>query len=338
MLVLSILSAGPISAGDVPEWVQRTKLSGYVFGDAYWMAQNHDLAVEDANGFWFRRIYLTFDYAIGDNLSARLRFEGNSPGDFTSSDNIEPFVKDAYVRWKNDRRSIYLGISGTPTWGVVEEAWGYRAVEKTPLDLQKLGSSRDFGVAVKGRFGKGSKLGYHLMLGNGSGTKGETNQDKKAMLALGYYPASGWTVELYGDVDARPGAADRVTLQAFAAYRAEWGRIGIQAARQSRERASGEDLDLDLASLFAVFEVSERISLLGRIDRMFDPNPDGAGVAYLPFDPTAESTLLLLGVDYQVDRRFSLIPNLEYVAYDGVGGAPDPDGDLMARLTFFFRF
>ncbi|MEE8368748.1 MAG: hypothetical protein V3S30_10575 [Thermoanaerobaculia bacterium] len=336
LLILTVTS--PAFAGEVPDWVEKTKLSGYMFGDAYWMGQNHDQELEGANGFWFRRIYLTFDYTISDKLSARLRFEGASPGDFESSDTTEPFAKDAYIRWKSGDRSLYLGISSTPTWGIVEKEWGYRAVEKTPLDLQKLGSSRDFGVALKGKFGSGGNFGYHAMFGNGSSTKGETNEEKKAMLSVWFNPSDGWMFEVYGDVDARPGEADRTTLQAFAAYRADWGRVGLQAAQQNRETASASDLDLNIASIFGVYAVNEKVNVLGRIDRMFDANPDGAKISYLPFDPTAESTLALVGVDYKVHKQFSLIPNLEYIFYDGVAGAPDPDNDLMVRLTFYFKF
>ena len=40
------------------------------------------------------------------------------------------------------------------------------------------------GVAAKGKFGPDEKLGYHVMLGNGAGTKSEPNEGKKLMAAL----------------------------------------------------------------------------------------------------------------------------------------------------------
>ena len=46
----------------------------------------------------------------------------------------------------------------------------------------------------------------------------------------------------------------------------------------------------------------------------------------------------LVGVDFAVRERFSLIPNLEAVFYDTPGGGPDPDTDLIARVTFSARF
>ena len=323
---------------EVPDWVKRLKISGVVFGDAYGFVASHDAAIEGENGFWFRRIYLTFDTAVADDIDFRLRFEGNSPGDFSSDDEIDPFVKDAYLRWKFNHKELVLGLSPTPTWEAIQKFWGYRSVEKTPLDLQRLGSSRDTGIALKGRFNENGRFRYHVMFGNGSGTRGETNEGKKGMAAFSFHPSDRWFVELYADTENRPGETDRRTYQAFLGHKGERYRCGALYGRQHRETGPGTDLDLDIVSVFGVFELKEKINLLARIDRMFDPNPDGAKIDYIPFDPTARSTLAVVGVDFAVRARFSLIPNIEAVFYDAPGGGPDPDDDLIARFTVFARF
>ncbi len=328
------LAAGSLQAAEKPK---LPEISGLVFGDAYWFASDHDPAVEGQNGFWIRRIYLTFDQKISDEFAARLRLEMNQPGDFTSS-KMEPFVKDAWLRWTRGRHRVVLGISPTPTWEVLEKTWGYRAVEKTPLDLQKMGSSRDFGIAVLGRFGEGERFGYHVMLANGSGTGSETNEGKKLLAAFQFYPAEEWFFEIYADVENRPAQTDRTTYQLFGAHQGQDLRWGIHLARQKRETGATAEIDLDLLSLFATWRFAEKAVLLGRLDRLFDPNPDAASIAYLPFAPDAKSTLLILGVDYQPHPNVSFIPNVEIVSYDAVNGGPDPDTDLVPRVTFFFRF
>lgn len=333
-----LLVGGQVLAEELPDWIKRSTIKGIVFGDAYWVAANHDTAIEDENGFWFRRIYLTLDSDLGDGWGLRLRLEASSPGDFVSSDKIEPFIKDAYLKKKLKGTELYLGLASSPTWGLIEKSWGYRAVEKTPMDLQKLGSSRDFGVAVKGGFGENRKIRYHAMLGNGSGTKGETNEGKKAMLSVSFHPTKKCLIEAYGDFENRPGETNRSTYHLFGAYSTEKNRFGVQLARQTRETGPGADLDLDLASAYAVFQLRDNMSLLARVDRMFDPNPDGASISYIPFDPTAESTLLLVGLDFAIGKRVNLIPNVEAVSYSDAGALPTPDNDLIARFTFFARF
>ncbi|RMH11665.1 MAG: hypothetical protein D6701_14695, partial [Gemmatimonadetes bacterium] len=81
----SLLLAQPASAQELPEWLQRLKVSGLAFGDIYAVAQHHDADIDGANGAWMRRIYLTFDEKLDDEFSFRLRFEAASPGDFESA-------------------------------------------------------------------------------------------------------------------------------------------------------------------------------------------------------------------------------------------------------------
>ena len=134
------------------------KFSGLAFGDLYVVAANHDAALEGENGLWFRRVYFTYDRKLSDEFDMRFRLEMNSSGDFKSSAKLEPFVKDMWVRYKRGGTSVYLGMSSTPTWGRVEGFWGYRDVEKTPLDLHKYTGSRDVGVAVKGALGDAGRV------------------------------------------------------------------------------------------------------------------------------------------------------------------------------------
>lgn len=335
LICLTAAAAWADGDGGLPEWLERTRVSGEIFGDAYYMAWNHDSTIDDANGFWIRRINLSLDSKLADDFSARLRFEANSPGDFKSNDRLVPYVKDAWVKWQGGQAAVQFGLFGTPTWATVEQVWGYRPVEKTPVELQRLGNSRDLGVGVEGK-GASGKLHYAVMAGNGADTRGETNEGKKVYGAVGYRPGKAWVVEAYADFESRPDDADRTTVQGFAAWKGEGARAGLLYARQHRGAAAdGDELDLDMVSVFAVARVHARVSLLGRFDRLMDPNPDGAGIAYLPFATTTESNLVIAGVDLRLVDAVHVIPNVEYVRYDG----PDrPDDDLIVRLTGLWSF
>jgi len=277
----------PTPAQDTPKSDPGIKISGLAFGDFYWMAGSHDESLKDQNGFWFRRLYLTFDKAMTERLDMRLRFEMNSAGNFTSDNRLEPFTKDAWVRWKfTDQHQAYLGLSPTPTMNVVDEIWTYRFLEKSLLDLQRIGATRDLGVAFRGSLGSERKVRYHFMFGNGSSTRGETNREKGALASLGFYPNDSWVLEFYGDYDNQPLQADRNTYSAFLAYKRDWGRLAIQYAHQKRKGAS--PVDLDLMSFFGFVHLAPNLTLIGRYDRMFDPNPEGPLIPYLPIDPTAK--------------------------------------------------
>ena len=327
----------PSPAQDRPQNDRAIKISGYAFGDYYWAAANHDESLKDRNGFWFRRIYLNFDKAMAEQLDMRVRFEMNSAGDFTSNPKLEPFAKDVYLRWKfTDQHQTYLGLSSTPTWNVVDDFWSYRSVEKTVLDLQRMGASKDLGVAFRGSLGSEQKVRYHFMVGNGSSTRGETNKGRGTLASLGFYPNDSLILEFYSDYDQRPLQADRNTYQAFLGYKRDWGRFGTQYAHQKRKGDS--KVNLDVLSFFGFVDVSPRVTLIGRYDRMFDPNPEGARIPYLPFDPTAKFHFFLAGIDWKVTEEFSLIPNLEVVRYDKREDGTRPASDVMPRVTFFYRF
>ena len=314
------------------------KWSGYMFGDFYYYAANHDKTFEKQNGLWFRRIYLGYDREIASNWAIRVRMEASSKGFNETSDRLNPFLKDASLKWTKGRHSAFIGLSPSPTWELIESIWGYRSVEKTPLDLQKFGGSRDLGLAFKGNFDAKKKFGYNLFIGTGTDTKSETDKDKKLYLALQARPALGWVLEGYLDRENRKDDKDVSTVQLFSAYEHKKGRVGVQYARQTRRQGAGKaDLKLDVVSAFAAGRLKDKAWLYGRFDRMLDPNPDGAKIAYIPFDPTAKSNLFIVGLDLMPIGAVHLMPNVEIVTY-GRGKSTKPDSDVIGRLTFYYTF
>ena len=126
IVCMLLAAAGPASAQLASD---NARISGYAFGDYYWIGANHDRSLEGLNGFWFRRIYLTYDRDLSAAFSTRLRLEMAHPGDFVTSSLAEPFVKDAYLKWNSGDTELILGISPSPTLNFVQDFWGYRSVE-----------------------------------------------------------------------------------------------------------------------------------------------------------------------------------------------------------------
>jgi hypothetical protein len=319
--------------------------SGYFFGDYYYVAKSHDPALDDRSGFQYRRIYFTYDRALSDALSTRFRLEMNSPSfptAFKEKKRLEPFVKHGYLQWKNPawRTTTYFGLSGTPTWANIEKVWGYRAVAKTLLDLQKLASSTDFGVAIKGDVDAGKKLSYHLMIANGMGTSGEIDHNKKVYLSMAARPINGVVAEAYVDVGDSEGGHNQRTLQGFLGYRRDIFRLGAQAAYQNRKQNdNGDNLELVGISVFTATRiVAKKVWGFARFDRMFSANPDAERISYTPYSNTAKSNTIIIGFDWKVIKDLNIIPNLFLVFYDQADTGDKPDTDIMPRLTAYFRF
>ena len=324
------------------------KLSGYLFGDFYYVAADHDTtltSLEGQNGFWIRRAYFTYDNDFEENFTARFRIEVNSPGDFKTSGLLNPYVKDAYVKWnpKGSRHSILFGLSATPTWDLSESLYGYRSVEKTPLDIQKFAGARDLGIAFQGSFDEEKKFGYHLLLANGEGTKSETNKEKKAYLALDAKPTKSLVFQVYGDIEGgKMENMQIITLQGFAYLGGDPGRIGVLVARQTiglGVDSAGADVDtsLILVSGFGVKRLSSKVSIFARGDLSLNGNVKITSVDYLPLDPTIKNTIVIVGFDYKLGEKVNILPNVEVVSYSvDVGEAPD--ADILAKLTVFYKF
>jgi hypothetical protein len=318
-------------------WYERIKVSGYVFGDAYAVTEHHDPEVEGQNGFWIRRGYLTFDSQIADDWSARVRFEMNSPGDFTTSDKLSLFVKDASVAWKHAGHELHFGLTATPTFEFNEGFWGERQLEKVPLDLYRYGSSRDTGIGYKGSAADG-RVFYHAMLGNGSGDGSETNEGKKFMAALGFKATDALVLQFYADYEDRPGATDRATWHAFGGWSGARSRYGLQYASQKREVESGPDDEVAVVSASGAWKLTEHGQLVARYDRNFDGYSDASQIAFFRFADDMKFDLAILAWEQKLQHRVSLVPNLEYVTYRDTNGEPAPGDDLYAKLTLYFEF
>lgn len=336
---LIILLLAPLAADAQVSVGEHGTLSGQAYMDYYWVAVSHNESLEGRSGFWFRRIYLTYNRDMAGNFSSRLRLEMDNPGNFISNAKLEPVVKDAWIRWSSGAHDLTAGITSTPTFALVEDVWGYRVVEKSPVDLHGMGSSRDFGVSARGTLGAGERLSYHAMVGNGVSNRTEIDRGKKVMLSLGYELTPELVVEVYGDYNDFAGSRYWTTLQAFAGYRGEHFHAGAHFTRQFRQAATpGKDMELRLASVFARGDFSERVSGLLRVDRLFDPNPAGENTSYIPYSNVASPTLLIGGVDVLLEEDIHLIPHFEAIFYTENKQGVKPDSDVIPRLTLYYRF
>ena len=336
---LLLLCAGFLSVMTAQDSGENSgKFSGLTFGDYYYVVKNHDKSIKDQHGFWFRRIYFTYDYTVDEDWSARFRLEMRNAGDFKSNSPITPVIKDAWLRYKFLNQSVYLGITGTPTFALIEDTWGYRSVEKVPVDLYKMGSSKDFGIALKGKIDQKGIFNYHAMYSNGNGIKHEIDKGKAGMLAFSVQLKNGLIFEAYGDYADQPNHTDTYILQGFIAYKAEKFRIGVQYTNQWIHQTNADKRDLRILSGFVTSDISNCFSLLLRGDRSFDVNPKADGIDFIPFDPTAKFTLIIFGIDFHPVKNVKIIPNIEFAKYDKNSVGITPDDDLFARITYFWSF
>jgi hypothetical protein len=315
---------------------------GLMFGDYYYAAANNVDDYEGRHGLWFRRIYFTFNSNLADNIKMRLRFEMDSPGDFTSKNKMAPVVKDAYLSYSFGSHAIKGGVISPPTFGkTIEDFWGYRSMEKTPLDLFKIRSSRDHGLALEGDLDAGGTVNYTLMYGNGSSNGGEINSGKLLYGALTFEPMEGLVLEAYGDYETEVNDVSSYVYQGFAGYQGDWGRFGLHFANKHVDTPD-TGRDFGIISGFAVIAAGGGLDIIARYDKTmgdgWEAGFKGQGISYIPLANYVKCNLIIAGISFEVFKDFWVIPNVKYAFYDEPDMGEKPDADIYANLTFFLKF
>ena len=334
-MAVPIQDAPPAAAAALP-W----RISGLVFGDYYSFIDNHLPTFEDQHGMWIRRAYFTYDHTFTPQITTRLRLEANGNGKLQGGA-ATPFIKDAYLRWTfYGRQQLTVGIQPSLTFEFLEAVWGLRHIEKTPLDLYRMDSSRDTGFTLAGPVNESQSLKYQAQFGNESGNNGETDRFKGYRGAFRYEKNPGISVEGFVGFFNRAGDADRTTAQLFVAYRAKKGRAGFQYTWQQRKAASGTtqvDTEMNVFSGFAVYDIKpQKYSLFARVDHVDDPCADCSGIDYLPIAVNGPFTLTIAGFEYYIHPSVRFSPNVEYVAYGSPVTGTKAKQDTVARLTFYW--
>jgi len=308
---------------------QEGKISGYMFGDYFYEFSHPDPAIDtmNRNGFQFRRIYFTYDRELSESFAVRFRLEINSPN-FGRNDQLVPYVKHAYLSWKNliPEGKLYFGLSNTPTFLLSDEIWGYRSVEKTIMDLRGIASSADFGVALEGKFTSSGVLNYHLLLANGAGTRGETDANKRLYLSVPIKMQKAYFVVPYVDYESGNDGRGKNLLALFAGMQKPNFHGGLEVFQKINNEALPNNADRTEfgLSIFGAVKTSEKIKLLGRFD-IFDPNTD--------LDDDG-NTFIIAGLDFAPEKNVNLIPNIKIESYQQDGR----NSNTVGALTLFFRF
>jgi hypothetical protein len=277
---------------------------------------------EGLHGFRYRRLYLTADFTLSEAFTGRARLEAD---DGTVGPNGPvPVVKDLWLRWAyHGGHSATLGVTSPPAFGIAQDVWGYRSLNKTILDQQGLVGSRDFGLRLDGPLAGTETVRYAVMLANNSGLRPETDRYKRLYGQVAVRPTDRLTLVAGADYAGYDDERTHATrLSAFAGYATEpirvglegyWGRTGM---RDGTARTNGG------ASLFGAVQVTPSWEVVARLDRSRIAGPG----------PDVYDTLLIGALSYRPHPNVRLIPNLR--ARDRT----DAPAETTARFTVEVNF
>ncbi len=313
-----------------------------MFGDYYYNIDNIDSTQKNINGFQFRRIYFTTDFAIADNFDARFRLESDQSGNSnTAGGKLGVMVKDAYLKWNNifSGSDLIFGIFPTPAFDISEAAWGYRSLEKTIMDLNGIVSSRDFGLDFKGKIFDDGSVNYWVKVANNSSNASEIDKYKRYYALIHVKPIEGFQATFYTDYAAKADIKDSFDKQnksnnayvsaLFLNYQQKnYFAIGLETITRRIQNNFSTNATTALQdqksfgiSFWAWAALMENLRFVARFDN-YDPDTDN------------DATILIIaGLDYRPAKNVSLIPNLWLSKIQGKDSK-----NLIGRLTFAYTF
>jgi hypothetical protein len=355
----------PAAPAATPPDFPRGRVSGYTFGDAYYNLAGDPTRVYDAsgadagqanidakkpiardlNGFQIRRVYFQLDNDLSLRFSTRFRLEADGRA-LTSDGKVGVLVKAAYLRARNavPRGDFLFGMVSTPTFETAEDFWQYRAIEKTVVDFRALRPSADFGVALRGFLDPGHHLGYHAMIGDGTGQRPEVDRYKVFYLALpmrfgdlrlepyaDYQPVRA-RIDRVAPVQADSAAVnqDQALFHLFAGYELRRAAVGLELVDRVNHAGPARTQEPRGISLFARAALASGLGAFARLDHW---NADQRAT------DRVDSRLWIAGLDWKPLPDVHLMPNVEWTEYLPRGGARAPaHHDLQARVTFYYRY
>lgn len=318
LILFLIMSVAPVSA-----FSQSVTLNGVLFADYVYVLDSPDDDTNGENGFGYRRAYLSADARLSEQFSALIRLEANDSA-VNSAGNPSPFIKDLSVTWHNafgDGHSLQFGVTSPPSFTVSEQLWGFRALEKTILDLDGIVASRDMGIVVRGPVTTSGSVRYGLMVANNSGVRNETNKHKRIYGQLEFYPGERFLATIGSDFATYPGDVDHVlNMNAFVGIQDDGYKAGLEGYVSNQSNDSGmSDDSRSGVSIFGRRSMSHTVEIVGRLD-------------YSSYPGDAARTYVIAGVSVTPDPHVRIIPNLIFSKFDESGTW------VVARVTVHAKF
>ena len=352
------------------EFKPSGKLWGYAFGDFLYKGYTNKFGMtntqyagtpKDFNSLEFRRIYLGYDYDISEHFSSQLilAYEGTS---LASDGNRSIYIKIANLRWKNiiHNGDLVIGAMAPPTFANSESVWSYRSLEKTIMDMRKIGASNDVGISLQGKLNDKGDYGYNFMISNGSGAKPETDRFKKFYANVyAKFMDQKIILDLGADnewAQSHPNQKSKTTYKVFLGYQTKTFAVGIEAFQQVQENnsliyndqvpATIQDTVNALASGISVFARGSITKKMGYVLRYDYYNPDSKfsanNIYAASYTGMYTESFVLAGLDFAPIKNVHLMPNIWYDMYNNrysdVNNLSKKSNDLAFRLTVHYIF
>jgi len=271
------------------------------------------------NAFNIERAYLTLSNKVSESVSYKVTYD---VGKNDAGSSQTAFLKIAMVKWKTNFADIIIGMQGMNMFKTMENTWGHRFIDKTPMDSYKYSPSADLGIGIVRPFGP---ISTSALITNGGGyKKAESNSHKKLSIHMVYGESKlnkkdGVNAGL--SLSTEPYDKDSLNIEntnvmgIFAGYAGNGFRGGFEFDMRNREDVSGK-----IFSIYSTYKINEKLSILARLDQVDEDTSE----------KNDEVRAIITGVHYQAARGLT-------IALTFRAKAPK-DGELENSIVINFQF
>lgn len=301
-----------------------TKFSGLTYFDYFYNFTNNDPNKDKSQGFQFRRVFFTADFDVSNRLSTRFRIEVDEKS-LSAQNRFYLSLKDLYAQYKFTITNLFIGLMPTPQLEVEEKYWGYRSIEKIQSDLRGMVTARDVGIALRGKT-LDNNFSYWILLGNNSSHGAETDKYKRLYLQLLNQINQSFAASF--DLNFANASQNKNYFYSRLGFYFSENELsgGITFVGGLKQKSSSLNTDIKEigASLFGNYSLQPYLRTLFRFD-YYDPDIQNSKNSELTF---------IGGLDYKLEKNFSIIPNFIFNYYEN----RNQKDDLTGRITFYYQF
>ncbi|MBN2165914.1 MAG: porin [Marinilabiliaceae bacterium] len=291
------------------------KPSGKVTGVVYFNYNSQIGADENPSEFELERAYFGYNYNISKELSTKVLLDIDKDLQAVDENGNDvnlrrnAYFKNAAIFYKKDNLKVGFGIQNTFCMKYQEQIWGRRYITNALIDMNGMSTTADLGVSAE--YGN-DMFSFDLALFNGETYK-KIQHDNAYLLSTGaaaFLLDKKITLRIVNEyVDN--GVAQNLTTM-FASYATDVFTLGADYNMQSNHKFN-EGNDRSGFSVFGLFNINEKFTLLGRYDDLsWDAiNPTN--------DPSEGLKYIIAGVEYKLHKSVRAALNYKSMEdkYDG---------------------
>ena len=279
-----------------------------------------DFSATDTNSaFNFQRQYFGYGGEVSDQVSFKILFD---VGRSDSDSRLTAYLKKAQINYLSTFGKFNFGLIGMNTYGIQENNWGYRFIEKSAIDKYGFSSTADIGAGFSRSLI--DNLNMSLQLTNGEGYKQPQGDKYHKMSFNATYGErklnknDGYNAGIVYSIAATDSDPTNM-ISAFSGF----SGMGLRLGAEYDMRTKAGDYESNIISVSANYKVRDNIDIFARYD-MVDDNEDT--------NKNGEN-YLITGIILIYDGGISVAPNIRMTTFEN-----ETEALTEYKVNFQFKF